>query len=247
MLRFIGVPPSLVGLPSRATSWAGTGIEQQTLGFVTYNILAKLTAWKEALSKYLILEPARYYVEFVLDGLLRGDSATRYNVYSIGMSLGMFTPNDLLRFENRNPRTDPGGDKYVGDMGRSLSPAQVTQDPNTPEPEEDAEDPPAEDDGEEAAANVFMVDAAARVVRKEIAAMTKAAKKYSASDFAAEVHNFYIDHLAHVAETMHISQEAAFGYCVEAENELQSSGPACMRDWDTRRVRDLVGLVKESK
>lgn len=247
VLRFIGVPPSLVGLPSRAVSWAGTGIEQQTLGFVTYNILAKLTAWKESISKYLILEPTRYYVDFVMDGLLRGDSTTRYNVYKVGMELGMFTPNDLLRFENRNPRTDPAGDEYVGSMGRSLSPAQVTQDaPATEDAPEDSppeDTPPAEDTPEDAAANVFLIDAAARVVRKEIAAMNKAAKKFSGDSFAVEAHNFYLDHAAFVAEVMHIPAAAAVAYCEANAGELKQSGPACMADWETRRVSELVRMV----
>jgi len=244
VLRFIGVPPSLVGLPSRAVSWAGTGIEQQTLGFVTYNILSKLTHWKEAISKYLIIEPARYYVEFVLDGLLRGDSKTRYDVYKIGQELGMFTPNDLLRFENRNPRTDPGGDEYVKDMGRSLTPA--------PMPANQTQDaPPAEDgDGEdEDASNAhykkLVLESAARLVRKEKAAMEKAYKRAkSHSDLDIEVREFYREHVGLVAQTLQISDEAAKGYCdLQAADGYLKHGA----EWVSMSIHRLAALAMEAE
>lgn len=274
--RWLGVPPFMIGLTSKSTSW-GTGIEQQNIGFVQYTLLPLVERWEQAISRDLILAPKKYYVDFVLDGLLRGDSAQRYSVYSIGRELGMFTPNDLLRLENMNPRTDPGGDAYIGDMGRSLSPAQIGQaEPEEEEPEEGAEEevPPANEstavlhpgDGKsgeafvkfteaktafdvriDPAANVFLIDAAARVVRKEIAATTKAAKKFKGSEWAVEVHKFYSDHPPFVSEMLHISLGAALGYCGDQEHELAMNGPACMTDWETRRVKDLVALALEAR
>lgn len=243
--RWMGVPPFMIGLTSKSTSW-GTGIEQQNIGFVTYTIMPLTVRWQQAISRDLILVPKKYYVDFVLTGLLRGDSAQRYNVYSIGRELGMFTPNDLLRFEDMNPRTDDGGDQYIGDMGRSLSPAQVQGPPPAPMPMED--DEPEEPSKDDAAANVFLIDAAARVARKEIAALNKSAKRTTTrAELMAEARAFYSGHVAHVCEMMHVTPEAARRYCDDGEDELRAVGPECVAHWEERRTRALVKLARNAR
>lgn len=239
--RWMGVPPFMIGLTSKSTSW-GTGIEQQNIGFVTYTIMPLTVRWQQAISRDLILAPKKYYVDFVLTGLLRGDSAQRYNVYSIGRELGMFTPNDLLRFEDMNPRTDDGGDQYIGDMGRSLSPAQVQGPPPAPMPMED--DEPEEPSKDDAAANVFLIDAAARVARKEIAALSRSAKRTTTPDeFMAEARAFFADHALYVCEVMHITLDAARGYCDDGEDELRAAGAAILAKWEAKRARALAELA----
>lgn len=230
--RWRRVPPSLIGLPSKAASWAGTGIEQQMLAFIITKILPVIRRWEQAISRDLILVPTKYFVKFVLDGLLRGDSTQRYNVYKVGRELGMFTPNDLLRFEDMNPRTDPGGDKYIGDMGRSLSPAQVAGD--------GAPTPPAG----QAEANLFLLDAASRVVNREMLAMKRAhAKLRAGEEWSIEVRKFYLEHVSHVVEVMHVGADEAAAYCASGEAELTRLGPSCMSDWETRRVGELVKVA----
>lgn len=233
--RWMGVPPFMIGLTSKSTSW-GTGIEQQNIGFVTYTIMPLTVRWQQAISRDLILIPKKYYVDFVLTGLLRGDSAQRYNVYSIGRELGMFTPNDLLRFEDMNPREDAGGDEYIGDMGRSLSPAQVNQ---SAEPKDDRPAQP-----EDATANVYLLDAAARVARKEFAALSRSAKRTTTpNEFMAEARAFFAEHALYVCEVMHVTLDAARGYCADGERELNASGAACLVQWESKRALVLAELA----
>jgi hypothetical protein len=57
-------------------------------------------------------EQRTYFVEFLLDGLLRGDIESRYNAYAIGKQWGFMSDNEIREKENMNPV--PGGDqRYV--------------------------------------------------------------------------------------------------------------------------------------
>jgi phage portal protein BeeE len=43
------------------------------------------------------------YIEHDLDGLLRGDVASRFEAYRIGREIGVYSSNDIRRFENEPP------------------------------------------------------------------------------------------------------------------------------------------------
>lgn len=109
--RWFGVPPHMVGSTAKVTSW-GSGIEQLSIGFVTYTLLPWLTRWEQSIRRDMIFESTRgeYFAEHVVDGLLRGDQESRYRAYMIGLTGTFLSPNDVRRLENMNPR--PGGDVY---------------------------------------------------------------------------------------------------------------------------------------
>ena len=75
--RMFGCPPHMIGDVERSTSW-GTGIEQQGIGFVTYTMRRWFVRWEQELTRKLIspLEWQQQAIEFLVDGLLRGDTAT---------------------------------------------------------------------------------------------------------------------------------------------------------------------------
>lgn len=103
--RFFGVPPHMVGHTEKATSW-GTGLEQQTLGFVKFTLRRRLKRLEQALMKQL-LTPAEIargvIIEFNLEGLLRGDSAGRASFYQSALQNGWMTINEVRALENRSP------------------------------------------------------------------------------------------------------------------------------------------------
>jgi len=107
--RWFGVPPHMIGDVERSTSW-GTGIEAQTIGFVAYGLLPWLTLFEQAFESALIVEPDAY-LRINVKGLLRGDTAARFEVYDIAIRNGIYSPNDCREFEDDNPRE--GGDVYV--------------------------------------------------------------------------------------------------------------------------------------
>lgn len=103
--RFFGVPPFMVGHTEKSTSW-GTGIEQQTLGFVKFTLRRRLKRIEQALMKQLLTPRDRaegISIEFNLEGLLRGDSKTRADFYQSGLTNGWRTINEVRALENLPP------------------------------------------------------------------------------------------------------------------------------------------------
>ena len=103
--RLFGVPPHMVGHTEKSTSW-GTGIEQQTLGFVKFTLRRRLKRIEQALMKQLLTadDIARgVTIEFNLEGLLRGDSTGRSKFYESGLRNGWMTINEVRSLENMPP------------------------------------------------------------------------------------------------------------------------------------------------
>ncbi len=105
---FFGVPPHMIGDTEKSTSW-GTGIEQQSIGFVTYTLEDHLTTWEETVNRDLIAEPD-IYARFNRKALVRGDIKTRQAFYVSMMQWGVYSPNEVRALEDENPRV--GGDIY---------------------------------------------------------------------------------------------------------------------------------------
>jgi HK97 family phage portal protein len=192
------VPPHLAGILDRATF---SNIEQQSIDFVTYCLTPWLGRIESRLEIDLLSAKARsaLIIEFVVAGLLRGDLKTRYEAYAIGRNWSWLTPNDVLKFENMNPRKDPGGDIYLEPMNMIPDPA----DPKSPKPEpppiaEPAESLTAEEeDAEEAERSATFApifrDASERVARKEREAIERFEKRANTvAELVAKVDEFYL-------------------------------------------------------
>ena len=126
------IPPHMIGDTTKVTSW-GTGLEQQSIGFVTYTLRPWLTCIEQALSMLL---PRGQFAKFNIDGLLRGDVKSRWEAYRIGRDTGVYSVNDLRAMEDLPPIDD--GDGRLQPMNF----VPLGYDP--PEPPEPA-DPTAED------------------------------------------------------------------------------------------------------
>lgn len=103
--RLFGVPPFMIGHTEKSTSW-GTGIEQQTIGFQKFTLRRRLKRIEQAVAKQLLSAADRaagVTVEFNLEGLLRGDSATRASFYQAGLTNGWMTINEVRALENLPP------------------------------------------------------------------------------------------------------------------------------------------------
>ncbi|EMN0592757.1 phage portal protein [Klebsiella aerogenes] len=109
LARFYGVPPHLVGDVDKTTSW-GSGIEQQNLGFLQYTLKPYLDRWEYSIERWLVKESEQgiIHAEHNLDGLLRGDSASRASFMQIMVNTGIRTVNEVRRLDNLPPL--PGGD-----------------------------------------------------------------------------------------------------------------------------------------
>lgn len=107
---FFGVPPHMLGDTEKSTSW-GSGIEQQSIGFVTYTLEDYLTAWEETINRDLI-DAADIYARFNRKALIRGDIKTRQAFYVSMMQWGVYSPDEIRALEDENPRPDGQGGVY---------------------------------------------------------------------------------------------------------------------------------------
>lgn len=108
--RIFRVPPSMIGDLERATF---SNAEQLSLDFVKYTLNPWIVRIEQAIHKALLLpsEKKRYFVKLNLDGVLRGDYASRMNGYAVGIQNGFLSPNDVRLLENMNPIEN--GDIYA--------------------------------------------------------------------------------------------------------------------------------------
>jgi HK97 family phage portal protein len=104
------VPPHLMGLAEKATSW-GSGIEQQMIGFAVITIGPDAVIWEERLNMDLIKVPEKYQIKFNVRAMLRGDMRSQFDAFWRGIQMGVYSPNDVRALLDMNPI--PNGDIYL--------------------------------------------------------------------------------------------------------------------------------------
>jgi HK97 family phage portal protein len=103
--RFFGVPPHMVGHTQNSTSW-GTGLEQQTLGFLMFTLRRRLKRIEKSVAKQLLTPADRaagISVRFNVEDLLRVDSQGRAKFYEVMTRIGAMTINEVRALENLPP------------------------------------------------------------------------------------------------------------------------------------------------
>ena len=111
--RIFRVPPHMVGDLEKSSF---SNIEQQSLEFVKYTLDPWVIRWEQNLARALfsLEEKQEYFFKFNVEGLLRGDYATRMNGYATARQNGWMSTNDIRSLENmdRIP-AEEGGDLYL--------------------------------------------------------------------------------------------------------------------------------------
>lgn len=108
--RIFLVPPHKIGDLSKATF---SNIEQQSIDWVVGCLVHWIERLEQRFNAYLLSSRDRalgHYIEFDVNGLLRGDVTARGNFYKALFYLGAINPNEIRASENRNPYD--GGDRY---------------------------------------------------------------------------------------------------------------------------------------
>lgn len=111
--RIFRVPPHMIGDLERATF---SNIESQNISFAVHTIRPWLVRIEQAIDRALLPEneKGKFYVQFNLDGLMRGDYKSRMEGYAIARQNGWMSANDIRELENLNPLTDEeGGNSYL--------------------------------------------------------------------------------------------------------------------------------------
>jgi HK97 family phage portal protein len=98
--RWYGVPPHMLMETDKSTSW-GTGIEQQSIGFVVYTLRTWLIRVEQRLT--MLLDPRAVYAKYTVEGLLRGDSAQRAEFYRVMQEVAGASANEIRALEEWSP------------------------------------------------------------------------------------------------------------------------------------------------
>lgn len=88
-------------------------IEQLLIHLVVFALLPWVKRHEQAMARDFLLpqDRAKFFIEFNLSGLLRGDQKSRYESYAIGRQWGWLSVNDIRRLENLPPIE--GGNVYL--------------------------------------------------------------------------------------------------------------------------------------
>lgn len=140
--RIFRVPPHMLADLEKSSF---SNIEQQSLEFVKYTLDPWVIRWEQSLYRSLLTpeEKKKHFFKFNLEGLLRGDYASRMSGYATARQNGWMSANDIRELENldRIP-SELGGDLYLingnmlplGDAG-----AYASKETNKEEKENDEE------------------------------------------------------------------------------------------------------------
>lgn len=180
--RIFRVPLFMLGDTDGSSMW-GSGIEQQSIGFVTYTLRPWLVRIERAISNQLFSDPSGpFFTEFIVEGLLRGDTNSRFNAYKTALDSGWMCRNEVRRKENLNPVD--GLDGFLESQNtRPLSNGDTMADGNVLMVEEDT------------VTKRFSLDAAHRIASKETNEIGRRAV-YAADDldrFNSWVAEYYND------------------------------------------------------
>ena len=209
------VPLHLIQEHEKSTTW-GTGIEHINLGFVQYTLRPWLVRIEQTLNRKLLhgVDRQRYYFEFLVDAMLRGDQQARAEYYTAAIQNGWMSRNEVRQLENRNPVE--GGDDFLVPMNMSVA-GEPPPEPPADEPDEQKSDcgcgheHRAEPDPEldhprmsiQRSYRRVIRDAMARVIRREKNDILRAAEKQARRAVRGEkrsdaieafIEEFYRDH-----------------------------------------------------
>ena len=106
--RWFRIPPHMIGATGKSTSW-GSGLAEQTLGFVKYTLMPWLVCIEQAITQLL---PRGQFAKFDLDELLRADIVSRWEAYRLGRDSGAYSVNDIRAKEDM-PKIGKEGDIHL--------------------------------------------------------------------------------------------------------------------------------------
>lgn len=100
--RIYRVPPHMLADLDRATF---SNIEHQSLSFVMHTLMPWFVRHEQAIYRDLLLPDERktLFAKYLVAGLLRGDTATRYQAYTTAINTGFMTRNEARELEDLNP------------------------------------------------------------------------------------------------------------------------------------------------
>jgi len=130
MATLLGIPPHLLGIVDRTTSW-GTGIEVQGRAFVDYTLRPYFTRLQTMFTEML---DDGTFADFITDVITRADTETRFKNYQVALGanngVAWMTVNEVRASEGL-PKSEGGDVFYVSSVMTPATDAQKAL-PGTP-------------------------------------------------------------------------------------------------------------------
>lgn len=126
--RIFGVPLFMINETEKSTSW-GTGIEQQSIGFVRYTLQPHLNRIAQEVNRKVFRDNI-YFCEHYTNAIMKGDTKARNESYQISLGgnqqPGWMTINEVRKLENLPPVV--GGDElYKPLTGEVTEDEEITE------------------------------------------------------------------------------------------------------------------------
>lgn len=121
--RILGVPPHMIGHTDKTTSW-GSGVENMGRGFVKFTLSRDLVKFEQELNRKLWPTRDKYFVEFNVAGLERGDLKSENEALRIALGRagepGWMTQDEVRKIKNLPPK---GRDELLSGEPNATQPA----------------------------------------------------------------------------------------------------------------------------
>ncbi len=106
-----GVPPHMVGIVSKSTSW-GAGIAEQKQGFLDFTVSPLLSFHEKAYERCLLTKAeGRRYIKHNVNAFLRADIKARFDAYVAAVGNGIMNRDEVRALEDMGPCD--GGDIHT--------------------------------------------------------------------------------------------------------------------------------------
>ena len=218
--RFFRVPLHMLNVDDQTNR---STVEAQAIDFVKYTIRPWARRIEMAIRRDLIVATNIYSAKFNMDALLRGDSAARADYFAKGLGSGGHAPwltvNEVRAIEGMNPVE--GGDEIQAPVNNQIA---APEEPTAMLPPGGAE----------------------QLVRKEIAAIRKAAMRFAGDPGALEdwLVAFFAGHVSCVMDKLGIEKPFARAYCDQALRECRGalecgSIHELMDAWEDNRAEEI--------
>lgn len=155
MCRWFRMPPHKIQHLLRSTN---NNIEHQSIEYYSDTLRPWLVRWEQEINRKLIspLERRFQFAEHMIEGVLRGDLASRYAAYAVGRQWGWLSADDVCEKENMNPLPNGIGKVYLlplnmipADRIGEMIDAQIKAKETPPQPKQltPADEPKPDDTG----------------------------------------------------------------------------------------------------
>lgn len=234
--RWFRMKPHKIGILDHATF---SNIEHESIDYVIDTLLPELVNWEQSIWDRCLSErdQARYFAEFRVEGLLRGDSKSRAEALQIWRQNGVINADEWRSIENMNPIPGGLGKVYLqmannvplGTLPQTTAAKAVALAERTAE------------------ASPLANEMASRVLKKQRDRMTRAASKHADDEagWRSWLATFFNDGAADVARAMCISEPAAMEFSNEQRLAILHHGIAVIETMEREWAQRLAALAME--